>query len=95
MDEHHLVQAAVGPVAHEVGLKVKLGEELDSMAKFLPTFKNARGNDDRYFCSGPEASPLQEDQSVPGVTGSRSTKAACPGRRTRTSASDAVPGRVA
>ena len=61
----------------KVGLKVKLGEELDSMAKFLPTFKNARGNDDQYHfsCSGTLGRPrCKEDRSVPGVTGSRSTK---------------------
>jgi len=60
----------------KVGLKVQLGEELDSMAKFLPTLKNARGDDERYHfsCTGTLGRPrCKEDRTAPGVTGSPSS----------------------
>lgn len=59
-----------------VGVKLQLGEELDTMAKFLPTLKNARGDDDRYHftCSGSLGRPrCREDKSARGVIGSRTT----------------------
>lgn len=60
----------------KVGMKLQLGEELDTMAKFLPTLKNARGDDERYHftCSGSLGRPrCREDKTVPGVTGGRSS----------------------
>lgn len=58
----------------KVGVKLQLGEELDTMAKFLPTLKNARGDDDRYHftCSGSLGRPrCREDKTAPGVSGAR------------------------
>jgi type II secretion system protein N len=62
----------------KVGMKLALGEELDAMAKFLPTLKNARGDDERYHftCSGTLSRPrCREDRSAPGVTGTRTSRA--------------------
>jgi type II secretion system protein N len=59
----------------KVGMKLQLGDELDTMAKFLPTLKNARGDDERYHftCSGSLGRPrCREDKTVAGVTGGRS-----------------------
>jgi type II secretion system protein N len=84
----------------KVDLKLKLGEELDSMARFLPTLKGARGSDDRYHfvCSGSVRNPrCRPDKSGPGVkaTGAASVGAGGPGRRAGLMGGDKVrAGRV-
>jgi len=53
-----------------VTMKLKLGEEIDTLARMVPMLKNARDEDGLYhlICTGTMSSPTcREDRSVPAV----------------------------
>jgi type II secretion system protein N len=74
----------------KVNMSLLLSDSLESLAKFLPQLKDAKGDDDRYhlICTGSLAKPrCREDRSAPGVKSSKSR-----GRKSSTSRSGGLSG---